>query len=106
MENTKFSCVESELIDRELNKKSCNKMKYAIGGIKAEKLKNAIIGAIKSPRLATHKLWALAVTAITLLLWVYGVQLTTFQEETAGSAVMKYEPKSPFPPESKLLCLL
>lgn len=118
MDNAKVGYVESDdrYINIELKKKSCNKMKYTVGGIKPDKLETTIIGAIfKSPRLAKYKLWGVGVTLIILLLWVCGVQLSAFQDETVLSALaIKYHeprnssspPSYTFPRGSKFMLLL
>lgn len=105
---------DDQYVSIELKKKPCNKMKLTVGGIKADKLETTIVGfgaILKSPGLAKYKQWGIAVTLVMLLLWVCGVQLTEFREETIlpPMPIKYHQPRysssdnDSFPRESKFL---
>ncbi|KAJ4838502.1 Diphthamide biosynthesis protein [Turnera subulata] len=105
LEMEKGNPEESEFLEVKLKDKRSKKnlKSYSFRGIKAEKLKNMIIGAIKAERLknmlvprspesAQSKWWAVVFSVTVILLWAGLVKLSNLGETN------KFESSLAFPP--------
>ncbi|KAK8483413.1 hypothetical protein V6N13_099825 [Hibiscus sabdariffa] len=83
-------------------------LKCSVNGIRAEKSKNSVTGAIKldklkslmlfkSPGFDQFRPWMLVLTTMMVLLWLVALQLASMRKNI-GSTTVKFDPPPYFPP--------
>ena len=99
---------EQAFVDLETKDKPCCKveLKCSVADISPEKLKKYWVTGVvrldklkslmfpRSPGFDQLKLWALGITTMMLLLWVFALQSSTLGE-TVGPTAVKFEPPPP-----------